>query len=324
MKYWKGILTIIVSLDLALALLTLSITGANGTVTVSIDAPAEVEAGSDFIVDVAVDYVEDFNSCGFDVTYNQSIITVTNVTGGEINGHAIGMEEWHYIPMGTEDTGRIRVVTGILGAPLPGVNGTGYIARIHFDVLGSVCETSAIHLERVGMYDYLAYRIYTTTVDAWVHVTDLKADFSVNSGFPSHPNWGGAECTEFAFTDETTGGILPYSCNWDFGEGLGTSTDENPSYIYPNAPPCDTYPTFEVTLTVTDGSGANDSVTKTVWVCKRGDANWDCVVDTGDITETKRMYFGIDEPTPCADANCDGIIDTGDITKIKRIYFGID
>jgi uncharacterized repeat protein (TIGR01451 family) len=55
-----------------------------------------------------------------------------------------------------------------------------------------------------------------------------------------------------------------------------------------------------------------------------GDANRDGVVDTGDITKVKRIYFELDDPTPCADVNGDGIIDTGDITKIKRIYFGID
>jgi subtilisin family serine protease len=55
-----------------------------------------------------------------------------------------------------------------------------------------------------------------------------------------------------------------------------------------------------------------------------GDANGDGVVDTGDITKIKRIYFGIDDPTPCADANMDGLVDTGDITKVKRIYFELD
>jgi hypothetical protein len=55
---------------------------------------------------------------------------------------------------------------------------------------------------------------------------------------------------------------------------------------------------------------------------KTGDANGDGVVDTGDITKVKRIYFELDPPTPCADINEDGFIDTGDITAIKLIYFG--
>lgn len=55
---------------------------------------------------------------------------------------------------------------------------------------------------------------------------------------------------------------------------------------------------------------------------KTGDANGDGVVDTGDITKVKRIYFELDSPTSCADVNGDGFIDTGDITAIKVIYFG--
>ena len=159
-----------------LALVPISITGANGTVTVSIDAPAEVNPGGSFVADVTVDYVENFNSCGFDVTYDQTIITVTSVTGGEIDGHTVevGPGDWSYIPPGP-DPGKIRVVTGVPGTPGPGVTGTGYIAQIHFNVLGSGCQTSTIHLERVGMYDYEANRIDTTTVDDSVHVSAILA-----------------------------------------------------------------------------------------------------------------------------------------------------
>jgi len=65
-------------------------------------------------------------------------------------------------------------------------------------------------------------------------------------------------------------------------------------------------------------TGANLDIFKT------GDANGDGIIDTGDITKIKRIYFGLDDPTLAADANQDDVIDTGDITKVKRIYFGID
>jgi hypothetical protein len=141
-------------------------------VTVSIDAPDEVAPGSDFTANVTVDYVENFNSCGFNVTYDETIITVTDVTGGEIDGHTVvvGAGDWSYIPPGP-DLGKISVTTGVAGAPAPGVTGTGYIAQIHFTVVGSPCQTSAIHLEGLAMYDYLANRIDTTTEDDSVQVS---------------------------------------------------------------------------------------------------------------------------------------------------------
>ncbi|MGA8848311.1 MAG: NosD domain-containing protein [Dehalococcoidia bacterium] len=198
-------------------------------VVVSIDAPDEVTEGGDFVANVAVDYVENFNSCGFDVIYDQTIITVTDVTGGEIDGHTIGVRpgDWSFIPPGP-DPGKIRVIAQTVGIPGSGVTGTGYIAQIHYHVLGSIGDTSNIHLENLAMYDYQAKKIPTATLD--------------------------------------------------------------------------------------------DTVTVTI-SCKLGDANMDGVVDTGDITKVKRIYFELDPPTPCADVNGDGLIDTGDITAIKVIYF---
>jgi hypothetical protein len=153
----KGVLAMIVSLGLALALLLpLSIIGANGpTVTVGIDAPAEVGVGSSFVANVTVSYVENFDTCGFDVTYNQTIIHVTDVTGGQIDGHAISVAsgDWYFIPSGGGDTGRIRVAaTSSVSPTICGTNGTGYIAQIHFTAVGSGGKCSNIALEAVGMY----------------------------------------------------------------------------------------------------------------------------------------------------------------------------
>jgi hypothetical protein len=82
--------------------------------------------------------------------------------------------------------------------------------------------------------------------------------------------------------------------------------------------------TFNVTVTVTDSFSPQNTAQKylTLFVCILGDANGDGVVDTGDITKVKRIYFGLDDPTGCADVNGDGNIDTVDITAIRLIYFG--
>jgi hypothetical protein len=157
MHYTKGILAIIVSLGLALVLLPLSIASANGTVTVGIDAPAEVDPGSPFVANVTVSYVTNFDSCFFDVTYDQTVIHVTNVTGGVIGGHAIvvGASDWTYVPPGS-DTGRIRVLAiSSVNPIICGTNGTGYLAQIHFTGVGSAGRSSGITVGNVTMSDCL-------------------------------------------------------------------------------------------------------------------------------------------------------------------------
>jgi hypothetical protein len=315
MKHWKGILAIIVSLGLALALalVPLSITGANGMVTVGIDAPDEVAEGSDFVADVTVDYVENFNSCGFDITYNETIITVTNVTGGEIDGHTIGVGsgDWSYIPSGP-DPGKIRVIAQMGGMPGPGVTGTGYIAQIHYHVLGSSCQTSVIHLERVAMYDYQAQEITTATVDDSVHVVALEI---TTTGLPA-----GKVGDVYSATLEATSGKTPYT--WT-ATGLPAGLTCSAAGII-SGTPVGEVGKFNVTVTVIDALINSDSKDLNLKIsCKHGDVNMDGAVDTGDITKVKRIYFELDDPTPCADINGDEMIDTGDITAIKLIYFGI-
>jgi gliding motility-associated-like protein len=57
------------------------------------------------------------------------------------------------------------------------------------------------------------------------------------------------------FTDATTGGAWITSWNWDFGDGVGTSTIQNPIYTY-----LDTG-TFAAQLVVTSNLGCMDSIT---------------------------------------------------------------
>ena len=68
------------------------------------------------------------------------------------------------------------------------------------------------------------------------------------------------------FSDTTTGGELPYtSYSWDFGDGFGNSTEQNPSYHY------SAVGIYNVTLQVTDSASNNDTYWEEVQVISDAD-----------------------------------------------------
>ena len=64
-------------------------------------------------------------------------------------------------------------------------------------------------------------------------------------------------CAGITFTDKSSGGALPYTYCWDFGDG-SNSTEQNPTHHYAD------YGDYTATLTVTDSAGELDSKSKTV------------------------------------------------------------
>lgn len=97
--------------------------------------------------------------------------------------------------------------------------------------------------------------------------TPLVTDFSGNNVCLSD---------QTIFTDQTTGGVPaatppPYSYNWDFGDGVGSSTQQNPTYTYANAG------SYNTTLSATDFASPapqSDSETKAVNVWAKPTVNF--------------------------------------------------
>jgi hypothetical protein len=143
------ILCLLLGLPLALSL-------ADSNPEVSIDAPAEVDLDSHFTARVNVTEVSDFDACQFDVTYDASVIEVTDVTAGNIGGTAIPIAMWGLVEPGT-----IRVIGNVAG--VPGVDGSGYLAEIHFHVIGSSGDTSTIDLSNGLLGDKYANPITEVT-----------------------------------------------------------------------------------------------------------------------------------------------------------------
>jgi hypothetical protein len=104
--------------------------------------------------------------------------------------------------------------------------------------------------------------IHCNSIDAWFLMID---DVSVTGSLypPLEVDAGGPyevfEGESIQFQGSVTGGLEPYTFNWDFGDGH-TSDEQNPEHTY------DDIGTYDVTFTVTDSAAqvAEDDTTATV------------------------------------------------------------
>ena len=107
------------------------------TITVNMDAPDFAAEDSVFIARVNVTGVTGFYSANYDIVFNPSVFEVDNVTNGQIDSTLIPVDTWEVITPGV-----IRVVQNV--EELHGVSSSGYIAELHFHVIGSDSSSSEI------------------------------------------------------------------------------------------------------------------------------------------------------------------------------------
>jgi hypothetical protein len=106
---------------------------------VTVDAPAYVEGT--FTSTIRIDNVTDLNSGQFDLSFDSSVVNVTNVREGEIEGEAVPVFEWSFF-----DADTIRVLVKLPG--VEGASGSGYLAEVEFKVEGRSGEKSNLELSR--------------------------------------------------------------------------------------------------------------------------------------------------------------------------------
>jgi len=126
-------------------------------VTVSLSAPDEAAPDSDFTANVNISAVVNFDACNYDVSFDTSVLRLDDVTSGLIDSTPIPVDVANEIGPGTW-----TVVQNVSG--LAGVGGSGYLAVLHFHVIGSGGDTSPISLSNGMLSNNSAEEIAATWV----------------------------------------------------------------------------------------------------------------------------------------------------------------
>ena len=123
---------------------------AEQNVQVAVNAPAQVEGTFDATIDV--DRIMDFNSGQFDLSFDSSVVNVTDVKDGEINGEAVPIFMWSFM-----DAETVRVLVGMpMGVD---VSGSGCLAEVEFEVKGRSGDKSNLNISSGLLVDIEAKEI---------------------------------------------------------------------------------------------------------------------------------------------------------------------
>jgi hypothetical protein len=123
---------------------------AEQNVQVAVNAPESVEGTFDAAIDV--DSIMNFNSGQFDLSFDSSVVNVTDVKDGEINGEAVPIFMWSFV-----DTETVRVLVSM---PMgKGVSGSGCLAEVEFEVKGRSGDKSNLDISNGLLVDTEAKEI---------------------------------------------------------------------------------------------------------------------------------------------------------------------
>ncbi|MBC2707854.1 MAG: hypothetical protein HF977_09075, partial [ANME-2 cluster archaeon] len=104
-------------------------------IPVTVNAPKPVSGTFDATIDIAD--IINFDSGQFDLSFDASVVNVTGVDSGSIDGTEVPVDMWRFL-----DTDTIRVIFNLPNTT--GVSGSGSLTTISFEVLGVTDDTSVL------------------------------------------------------------------------------------------------------------------------------------------------------------------------------------
>jgi hypothetical protein len=294
-------------------------------VEVSLDVPDEAAPASDFTVNVDIGEVTDFDAAGYDVAFDSLVLRLDDVTSGLIGTTAVPVDLYNEV-----ETGTWRVVQNVAGTG--GVSGTGYLAVLHFHVIGADGDSSDITLSNGVLSNSLAEEIAASWTGGSVNIADTTPPTVTITPLSPDPTDNSTPTFTGNASDESS--IISVEYRVDDGswtaaaasDGAFDSPDED--YTFTTASLADGEHTVYVRATdsagntTAEGDYASDSFT--IQPVAPGDANGDGTINVLDITRVERVITALDAETPGSDANGDGVINVLDITRIERIIAGLD
>ena len=132
-------------------------------VTVTVNAPELVVEKGTFEVTIDVDSITDFNTGLFDLSFDHKVVKVDDVTDGSIDDIAIPIGMWDDM-----DKGTIRVFFTVPEAT--GVSGSGYLAKISFNVKGDEGDECVLDLDNGFLGNTTAEEIVADWIDATIKI----------------------------------------------------------------------------------------------------------------------------------------------------------
>ena len=137
---------------------------------VRVNAPETVS--DTFNVTIDVYNVADLDSGQFDLSFDSSVVNVTAVYDGNIDGTTVPIDSWNFT-----DADTIRVLFNLPGAGATGISGSGQIATISFEITGAAKDTSVMDISDGLLVDTESNEVSALWFDADVVIgVPVKVD----------------------------------------------------------------------------------------------------------------------------------------------------
>ena len=145
-----------------------------GTVNATVNAPEMVNAGETFDATIDVANLTDFNAAQFDLSFDSSVVNVTGVADGSLDGATIPVSIWESV-----DADTVRMLVSM---PIgEGASGSGYLAKVSFEAVGKAGDRSELDISGGLLVDKEAAEIPAAWIDDEVTIGPIQVRMKVNA-----------------------------------------------------------------------------------------------------------------------------------------------